>query len=293
MADTDKTSTFLTPTRLFYGSLALVVISWATVLAVGLFSGSGGREKGAMIGELFGVVGCLFTGLAFVGAGVAAYLQREQLLEQRRQILRTAESERTAGIEGRFFQLLDSWQAMVNTISVTEESNKGTLPYVGRQAIIRLFERLESNQKNDRRHYAHGTKIADDARFEDIRVAYRMFYDGKKVDGRFVSPASGYAIGNYFRLLYHILKYIRENVKSEKDRKFYKRVVRAHLSSPELVLLLYNGLSDWGYPKMFHEMNAAELLHNLQDSSVPDADDLRLYQVLKPPLPDGWVAVKS
>jgi hypothetical protein len=54
------------------------------------------------------------------------------------------------------------------------------------------------------------------------------------------------------------------------------------------VLILYNGLSEWGYPGLFLEINDADLLHNLQDASVLDDEDRKLYSILKPPKPEGW-----
>src|SRR5438309_1456229 len=62
----DKLPKFLTPTRLFYGSLAFVIVTWIVAFAF-CWAGWDSPEKRAAFGESFGVVSCLFTGVALVG----------------------------------------------------------------------------------------------------------------------------------------------------------------------------------------------------------------------------------
>lgn len=54
-------------------------------------------------------------------------------------------------------------------------------------------------------------------------------------------------LGHYFRNLYHLIKFIDKSTSNEKN--FYAHLVRAQLSSHELLLLFYNCLSPYGIEK--------------------------------------------
>ena len=50
-------------------------------------------------------------------------------------------------------------------------------------------------------------------------------------------------LGHYFRNLYHIFKFIKNS--EEKDKNGYASILRSQLSNDELLLLFYNGISDY------------------------------------------------
>ncbi|WP_195603718.1 putative phage abortive infection protein [Clostridium tyrobutyricum] len=59
-----------------------------------------------------------------------------------------------------------------------------------------------------------------------------------------------YQLGHYFRNLYHIIKFIdRNNIITENDKKYYVSLVRAQLSTYEIVLIFYNSMTKYGKEK--------------------------------------------
>jgi len=53
--------------------------------------------------------------------------------------------------------------------------------------------------------------------------------------------------GHYFRTLYHLIEFVDKS--SIKDKAYYVGLVRAQLSTDEIALIFYNGLSEqgWGF----------------------------------------------
>src|SRR5687767_1222388 len=111
-------SRFWSPLRLFILSLVVVGVAWGTVFVIASSSDALGLAARGQFGDAFGVVSALFPGLAFVGAATAAYFQRQQLAAQRAEMETMAAAERRNVVDSRFFQLLGSWQTMVNSIGI-------------------------------------------------------------------------------------------------------------------------------------------------------------------------------
>lgn len=78
-----------------------------------------------------------------------------------------------------------------------------------------------------------------------------------------------YAVGHYFRHLYHILKFIDDFEKSNKGldniSKKYIDFIQAQMSSYELMLLFYNSLS---YPKLLDLIIKYDFLENLAEEDL-------------------------
>lgn len=71
--------------------LALAVLSlWAISFLIIIFAVPSWEER-AQLGDLFGVINSLFSGLAFAGVIYTIYLQREELALQRRELQLTRE----------------------------------------------------------------------------------------------------------------------------------------------------------------------------------------------------------
>lgn len=71
-------------------------------------------------------------------------------------------------------------------------------------------------------------------------------------------------VGHYFRNLYHIIKFIdnQENL-SNNDKSYYVSLVRAQLSTYELLLIFYNSLSKYGCEKFLPLIIRYDLLQNM------------------------------
>ncbi|MDP9962011.1 putative phage abortive infection protein [Chryseobacterium lathyri] len=75
-------------------------------------------------------------------------------------------------------------------------------------------------------------------------------------------------IAHYFRSFYHIVKFIHvtENI----YKKFYISIARSQLSSIELVLFFYNGVSPRGLRKFRPLINQYGLLKGLDFTLMPN-----------------------
>jgi Putative phage abortive infection protein len=271
----------VTPNRVFIAACFVVIGSWGIVFYFG--SRNWDKENLALrgtFGDSFGVISALFAGLAFIGAAYAAYYQRLQLNAQRDQMRQATASEQASKIEARFFQLLNSLQTAVNETHVDESS--------GRQAFGLIASGLKAYQDG----YCNLPRKGADAPFEDRRTDvdqwFTHFYEGTNRAGNVVSTPYGDILGHIFRLIYHILRFLDESMGVEPcDKKFFARILRAHLSNPELVLLFYNGLSHYGHPKAFELIEKYELLKNINRRALPHTDDALLYSSLSPTAESG------
>jgi uncharacterized membrane protein len=256
---------------------AVVVVGWTAVAVSGWMN----WEKEALglrgtFGDSFGVLSALFTGLAMIGAAIAIYLQREQLIEQRDEIRDNKRRGDEDAVETRFFQLIAALQNAVNGTRVGEEGGG----YVGRQAIRKIAYTLTYEQRGNRTKRHAGPNLPLNERRQDIDQWFTTFYKGVfDADGKEKVPPWGDLVGYIFRLIYHILKFIEANEGvGGTSAEFYVKILRAQLSNPELVLLFYNCLSHYGYEDHFPLVEKYEMLKNINVDSLADKDDALLYQ---------------
>jgi len=71
-------------------------------------------------------------------------------------------------------------------------------------------------------------------------------------------------LGHYFRSFYHILNFIEASAPPNL-RKMYAKILRAQLSYPELLLLAFNGLSQYGEDKLKPVMEKYAMLEQLPE----------------------------
>lgn len=182
-------------------------------------------------GDMFGAVNAAFSGLAFLGVIVAILLQKRELSLQRKELEQTREelagqreqlrlqnaTFRQQAFETAFFSMITLHHRIVSDVTSGVDHNRRA----GRDSFVwfhyRLFALLADKEKSRGRG-----PVADVA-----EEAYALFYAEYQSD-----------LGHYFRNLYNIVKFVdRSDIG---DRQFYTNLVRAQLSSDELLLLFYN-----------------------------------------------------
>ena len=202
-----------------------------------------GMEKRGQLGDMFGVIGALFSGLAFAGVVVTMLqqnedlnLQRKDLALQRQEIAQTnreLEQQRTVmqeqsrtimlqRFENTFFSMLEMQQKIVDGLNYeSEESGK----YKGREVFDRMYKNFYDYAFVEKKghRYKHLTK---DSPIGDFIECY------------------GFAISSgqirYFDHLYRILKYIdHAEYLGYQEQYNYVCILRAQLSKPELLMLFY------------------------------------------------------
>lgn len=201
-------------------------------------------------GDYFGFANSVFSALAFAMIIVTLWMQKYELSQQREELEITRdvmiqqqqemkeqnESLHRQGFETTFFRMLELHGEIVDSLFVAGAGRPGRESFgVITNDITREMGRF---------------------RGDPIQAYHHVF------------PRYEEAIGHYYRTLYNILTYVDENGVSES--KTYVRLVRAQLSSNELILLTYNCLSDWGREKFKPLVEKYAILKHLRRDQVAE-----------------------
>ena len=194
------------------------------------------------LGDAAGLVGALFSALAFGGVIVAILLQRQELRLQRDELSMTraelegqkaqlAAQNRTMSrdvFESCFFQLLRLNRDCVETMSAmfAGSNNLMTGPHAFRQAAAHLMETA---------HFEF------DPQPTAAQVVGLIAADFTKYC---LAPTSDF--GHYFRNLYHVVAFIERSDLPGENKVQYAKIVRAQLTTAELVLLFANSQTERG-----------------------------------------------
>lgn len=242
------------------------------------------KEQRGTFGDQFGAVNALFSGLAFAGLIYTIILQRHDLKLQRRDLLyqrreleltrkemedQTAEFEKQnetlkiQRFENTFFNMLSQFQEVVNNLSVMVTVSGGTYESTGRDVFQTLFERstVYVDLKNEAKNKA---------RFRGMKGALEKY----NLDG-YMNSDDPTCFDHYFRLLYRILKFVKNTslVTKYEDEYEYTAMLRAVLSRYELVWLFYNGLT-YGDEKLKPLIERYAMLSNLRTELLANCSEV-------------------
>lgn len=236
-----------------------------------------GDSMGGTVASIWSLAGLFFIYVAFLG-------QKQQLLNQQLEIMYSqlevkytrlelaGQKEemreqnltlRQQRFENTFFQLLNLFNSIINSIDLTKSINNNRLKEFvvisGRDCFKDFYEHLEGCMTV----YSIRNKTPANL-IESVVGGYDYFYEKNKSD-----------IGHYFMTLYHIVKMIdKSNIA---DKKQYTSIVRAQLSSYELVMLFYNCLHESG--KKFKPLvERYALLKNIDFSLLLNQEHKEEYQ---------------
>jgi hypothetical protein len=226
------------PSTVFWGIIIGVILFWIAwiIIIPARFIGTTTRfDNAGQFGDMFGALNTLFTGFAFAGLVYTIILQREEIRRSREEAIDTKMLTERQLFEGTFFQLT---KLLNDTIAMIEHRSKGMLwrhfkdpqpeplPKQGREALNELSDILLN-------HYiSEAIKNNNDLRHAIIE-GYGKFYESYET-----------SISHYFRLIYRALQWIDASTVDNKE--FYSKIIRAQLSSQELLLLFYDALSEEG-----------------------------------------------
>lgn len=249
-------------------------------------------ERGT-IGDMFGSINALFSGLALAGIILTIYLQRkelkfqgEELKETRKEFEIQNETLKIQRFENTFYNLITQHQQIVNAIDLTyykkkekddsslisrrSQESRADFPeelevvnISGRDVFKYRFEALHKELKN------HG--------IDSYSKIYLAHYNMAQTD-----------FGHYFRNLYRIIKIIDEteffyNASKMSDTEVFKvkykyaAIIRAQISDYELLWLFYNCLSINGIQKFKPYVEKYSLFKNLPKELIPHKSHLSLY----------------
>lgn len=208
------------------------------------------------IGDTFGVVNSLFSGLAFAGIIITIFLQNKELGLQREELIATRKEFNTQNqtlkfqrFESTFFNMLGLHHQIVNGIDFDDKQalNIGDR-ILGEKAIPKVYGRDVFKLNYTK---LTGKLIANKANdIESINRIYLSNFELVQTD-----------FGHYFRHLYRIIKFVDQynfhtqlrdsaDFKNDFDIKYqYISILRSQISDFELLWLFYNCLSGYGSEK--------------------------------------------
>lgn len=251
----------------------LIIVSSFVVLFLYIGFGIAGRfafgkiDNPGIFGDMFGSINALFSGFALLGIILTIYLQTRELELQRIELTETREvikdqkqemSQQNSTLslqrfENSFFNLLSSHTSIVSEIEMRDKHVISKILSSGRNCFEIFYRHLKSTYQE-----VKSTPI------ERINDAYESHYINHQ---KFV--------GHYFRNIYNIVKYIDSS--NINNKQFYVNLLRAQLSSMELINLFYNCLSEYGKEQFKPLVEKYALLENMDFSLLFEDTHKSLY----------------
>lgn len=247
---------------------AVLVIGFFTFKFFGPLSDDPGRwgQFGDYVG---GVLNPTFSFLALLALLATLGLQIRELRISARELKNSADALvnqndtlRQQTFEATFFQLLRLHNDIVASMEILGFSVKG------RACLAHYLGELEGVLINE----------AATDNLEQFSLFYEVFYREHQA-----------VLGHYFRLLYNIIKLVKRT--DGIDKRFYTNLVRAQLSSAELMLIFYNCLSAWGSEKFKPLVEEFALLKTIPNDTVPADELLKQYSAAAfgGKYPESWL----
>lgn len=222
-------------TKMLFKLITLAVVSAIVLFAIDLVLIRQDPNVGGVFGDFFGgVLNPIFTFLTFLGLIVTIVIQRQDLRLSRVEYEKTAEALATQSVENTFFNLLDLHHKIA-------ENLKFDLSTVANNSYLTNAYLLKHLKPHE---------VASDGRAVFDAIIKYLSADAAsplqiKTKYLRIQESHNHVLGHYFRNLYQAMKFIDgfdEGVVS-RSRKFkYASILRAQLSTKELVLLFINCL---------------------------------------------------
>lgn len=268
---------------LIIGILSSILIVFSWIISYYFLKDDPNRGT---LGDMFGMINSLFSGLALAGIIITILLQKQELSYQREELVETRQefiiqnsTLKYQRFENTFFNLLSLHHQIVSGIddieekSTTSEEPMNLLTFRNQINNPKLIQHVIINGRDVfKRHYSvliESIKKNKDKNYVDI---YMKNYEHVQTD-----------FGHYFRNLYRIIKFIDETKFEEEDNDFvikykYTSMLRAQLSDYELLWLFYNCLSPNGKYKFKPYIEKYSFFKNLPQDKLHSLDLINLYE---------------
>lgn len=236
-----------------------------------------------VIGDMFGAVNSLFSGLALAGIILTILLQRQELILQRQELSDTREEFKTQNqtlklqrFENTFFSLLKLHYDIINDIDFryykrkettsrmsdvfrTKEEDKEVVDLKGRDVFRFRYNKMAEEMRQNNSNYI---------------AVYLKHYQEAQTD-----------FGHYFRNLYRMIKMVNNadfEIELNDPRLYetkyqYTSIIRAQLSDYELLWIFYNCLSENGDEKFKPLIEEYTLFKNIPLNLLADKSHSEEY----------------
>ncbi|HIE4010224.1 TPA: putative phage abortive infection protein [Serratia marcescens] len=213
-----------------------IVYYWASYDLNWPFSGWS-REELGQFGDSWGVLTSIFSVFAFCGVAYSIILQRQSLSQVTQDACENRDFLKLQRFESVFFQMLGLLQGIIEDIDISFKTPNRE-PKKGRDAFHYLYGKLKGNDGFGQRVYSQHNR-PDLHDFTEIRKDvirhYDAFYNVRQQN-----------LAHYYRMIYHIYKFIDEASLDDKVKCDYANILRAQISNYELLILFYNCLGEHG-----------------------------------------------
>jgi hypothetical protein len=229
-----------------------------------------GDYAAGITGSLFALAGVFFLYIAFLGQRIQILLQQYEIRQtqeeirlqtsaiqaQNEQLQEQNEEQHRTAFENNFFQLVSLLASLRDDLKYKELVGPELMRHVFQEFI--KAHRLHTNQMK-----CHTAAETIDQSFDRVYVAL------------------GFNLDHYFRNVYTVMKYIKQN-ENKNEERFYSNILRAQLSDIELKLIFYYGLTPIAAEKfkpLIEEFHMLKHLRMGRGQLVGDAylDDLLQY----------------
>lgn len=166
--------------------------------------------------------------------------QDKELEDQKQQFQLQHDSIKLQNFENSFYQLLNLQSQIASQMRQARGRTQYTNQlewYEGRTCFSIWFDYLNQVFHRNVSLQTQEKGVAETGKPDFVKQAYLEFYKTHQED-----------LGHYFRTLYHLIKFVKvSNVVVEyEDKRRYTSLVRAQLSAYELLLLFYDGITEYG-----------------------------------------------
>lgn len=214
-------------------------------------------DKLGQFGDSFGALASLMSTLALVGALYSIHLQNKTYDRQQ--------------FESNFYTILNS---------VKEKQKEIHLTIIGKPIAENLSEKaIYKKLIKSLRETKHEFKGPDAFRVILYRIRNEIGSDGysdsKSIARKYRRMISGnILLKNYFRILYHLYAMLDRSAVDNKE--IYSRIIRAHLSDPEVCLIAYNCSIGDGRFKFKSLVERYSTLHNMKNDYLDPYEESEL-----------------
>lgn len=196
-------------------------------------------SSAAILGDSFGIINALFSGLAFAGLIITILLQREELRESR-------EIFKAQKFEDAFYRLLDFYRNNLNEISISVDEKKIT-------GIASLSHQLKKFQ--DTSNFTKEEIFSDDDT--------EKFFE--KINNT-LTPQS-----RYLGTLESLLSLVMKELPNSEENKFYIKLIASQLTVHEVKYIFYRCLSMATDSELVELMEKTKLLHvRVNEAGIPE-----------------------
>jgi hypothetical protein len=220
-----------------------------------------------------GLLNPVFSFLAFIALLFTIVLQRRELALSTKELKTSAkalkeqsESLKLQNFENTFFQMLKLHNEIIQGMEISHPPGSHLQGYRGRGCFWKYYEKFTSHYKG------HGGDTPESSSYPDekslIDGAYNSFFKENDV-----------SVAHYFRNLFAIIKFVDStDLHTQDTKKGYVDILRAQLSSYELLLLFYHCLWHVERKEFKPFIDGYELLKFMDISALNNSDaHIRLY----------------